>query len=433
MISWIQTNGSSRKFEAGRFEALEVGTDSDGSKLYVGRAPVEGGLHIGKINANKNRCLIPLFGDEYSADTFEVLSLRGGVRVHWEKASSGALPKNPVKGGYNEKQQPTYVGRVKQKGGMFEKDTAICGEVVPAEGLCYVAYKGKEKEYDDYEVLCLSSPPKAAQQGPAPPPYSAPGAPPMLAWIQMEEQFNSGTESVFKNMMAFAGGKDKHGGNLYVGRAPLGGGCHVGCVPPSSKTCFIPLFGKEHKSTSYQVLVVPEGVRVHWERSSGGNVPPNAVVGGYNEEKQKTYVGRVMHKSALTPGEIVPQENCIYIPYEGKEVEYDQYEVLVLDPPAQPVAPQYATNQMGPPPQSGYPGIPQGYPQMGPGQSGQPQMGAPPSGYPGMAPPQSAYNPQMGAPPSGYPSNQGGPPPPTGAIGGGGWGRPPTPPPAYKP
>jgi len=406
MISWIQASRSSGKFEPHRFEAFEAGTDNDGSKLYVGRAPLEGGVHIGKINLNKNRCYIPLFGDECVLDTFEVLSVQGGVGVHWEKASSGALPKNPVKGGYNEKQQPTYVGRVKMKGGMFEKDSFICGEVVPAEGLCYVAYKGEEKEFDDYEVLCLSNPPKAAPQGPAPPPYSSAGAPPMLAWVQMEEQFNSGTESVLRNMMAFPAGKDKHGGNLYVGRAPLGGGCHVGCIPPGRNTCYIPLFGKEHKATSYQVLVVPEGVRVHWERSSGGSVPLNAVVGGYNEEQQKTYVGRVNHKSELIPGEIVPQENCIYIPYDGKEVEYEEYEVLVLDPPAH----------------AG------GYPQMGQPQAAYPQMGQPGAPYPQMGQPPS----QMGRPPAPYPQ---GPPPPPGAapMGGGGWGSPPTPPPPYQP
>jgi hypothetical protein len=41
-----------------------------------------------------------------------------------------------------------------------------------------------------------------------------------------------------------------------------------------------------------------------WQNSSGGHVPPKAVVVGETSSKEKLYAGRVMHDGTLTPGKV---------------------------------------------------------------------------------------------------------------------------------
>ena len=52
--------------------ALEGGYDNTGGKLYIGRSPLQGGLHVGKIVPSMGACFIPLFGDEHTVNNFEV-------------------------------------------------------------------------------------------------------------------------------------------------------------------------------------------------------------------------------------------------------------------------------------------------------------------------------------------------------------------------
>ncbi|XP_075216256.1 uncharacterized protein LOC142321769 isoform X3 [Lycorma delicatula] len=88
-----------------------------------------------------------------------------------------------------------------------------------------------------------------------------------------------------------------------------------------------------------------------WVWSSEGEVPPNAVPGGFDEEL--LYIGRSVHKKALIPGKINKSEGvcCVtwrgtvhkiseyevqrihdvcYIAYDGQEISYSDYEVLVV-------------------------------------------------------------------------------------------------------
>ena len=53
--------------------------------------------------------------------------------------------------------------------------------------------------------------------------------------------------------MALEGGYDNNGGKLYIGRAPLQGGLHVGKIVPSMGTCYIPLSGVDHTVKHFEV------------------------------------------------------------------------------------------------------------------------------------------------------------------------------------
>ena len=65
--------------------------------------------------------------------------------------------------------------------------------------------------------------------------------------------------------------------------------------------------------------------------ASDGQLPDNAWQGGDDNGPQ--YIARCIHEGALIPGKFVPKYGLAYIPFEGKEYEKSQYEILVQDGP----------------------------------------------------------------------------------------------------
>lgn len=63
-----------------------------------------------------------------------------------------------------------------------------------------------------------------------------------------------------------------------------------------------------------------------WVSSKGGDIPPNAVPGGFDNEQ--LYIGRARHEGALLPGKVVPSHGVCYVPWGGAEHGKDDYEVL---------------------------------------------------------------------------------------------------------
>jgi hypothetical protein len=66
--SWIRPQG-------GNFpsNAIAAGYENDGSALYIARASLGGGLHIGKVRANGREAFIPYGGREEIVSDFEIL------------------------------------------------------------------------------------------------------------------------------------------------------------------------------------------------------------------------------------------------------------------------------------------------------------------------------------------------------------------------
>ena len=62
--------------------------------------------------------------------------------------------------------------------------------------------------------------------------------------------------------------------------------------------------------------------------AAGGEVPPNAVPGGIDNEQ--LFVGRARHEGALLPGKIVPSHGVCYVPWGGGEHGKQEYEVRVV-------------------------------------------------------------------------------------------------------
>lgn len=69
---------------------------------------------------------------------------------------------------------------------------------------------------------------------------------------------------------------------------------------------------------------------MYWETASSGKYNPSTVVGGFDiDSRKKLYIARAMTDGEMSIGKIHDSHNCAYIPFTGKEVKMDTYEVLV--------------------------------------------------------------------------------------------------------
>lgn len=60
-------------------------------------------------------------------------------------------------------------------------------------------------------------------------------------------------------------------------------------------------------------------------------MPDKALKSGFSECGEILYVGRVKHQGKITPGKVHPSHQVCYVPFDGKEVSYQGYEVFVVD------------------------------------------------------------------------------------------------------
>lgn len=77
-----------------------------------------------------------------------------------------------------------------------------------------------------------------------------------------------------------------------------------------------------HFNSDFSVVEHPESF---WMPCSNGEVPPNAIPGGF--DKELLFVGRAVHETALTPGRIIRSEGVCSLPWGGGEHKKSDYEV----------------------------------------------------------------------------------------------------------
>ncbi|KAJ8979375.1 hypothetical protein NQ317_003074 [Molorchus minor] len=128
---------------------------------------------------------------------------------------------------------------------------------------------------------------------------------------------------------ALRGGVDIDGSQIYVGRAFHEGDWIPAKVIPSKDVAYVPYGGQEHAKDRFQVLCEQ---RFDWVPAHGGIVPPGAVDGGRTSSGETLYIGRVHHQGSHTVGKVHPSHRVCYIPFDGKEIPYQQYEILILRP-----------------------------------------------------------------------------------------------------
>nr|CAD7409601.1 unnamed protein product [Timema poppensis] len=105
---------------------------------------------------------------------------------------------------------------------------------------------------------------------------------------------------------------------------------------PSHVFLFVQLPGEhpEFAQPGWNVpaTVAPSGGSATWVDAAGGEVPPNSVPGGFDNEQ--VYVARARHEGALLPGKLVPSHGVCYVPWGGAEHGKPEYQVLVGCEPA---------------------------------------------------------------------------------------------------
>ncbi|XP_031845112.1 natterin-4 [Nomia melanderi] len=127
---------------------------------------------------------------------------------------------------------------------------------------------------------------------------------------------------------AVVGGRDSDGCTIYVGRAFHEGDMLPAKVIPEKNVGYVCHNGEEHAKYDYEVLCLGEFA---WEFCSNGTVPSGAVVAGQTTDGEPLYVGRVLHNGSQTVGKVQQSHGCLYIPFDGEELSFKDYEVLVLN------------------------------------------------------------------------------------------------------
>ncbi|KLO20370.1 hypothetical protein SCHPADRAFT_923549 [Schizopora paradoxa] len=128
--------------------------EEQGVRLFIIRAPHEGGIQLGKYKAGDRHGTIGYAHDEIQVNTFEVL-IGSHQAVRWVPAK-GKLEMSelngarPVEGGREGNGTPLFIARGKYKGDI------IPGKASSSLSGAFVPYDDDEKEIKEYEVLCYA-------------------------------------------------------------------------------------------------------------------------------------------------------------------------------------------------------------------------------------------------------------------------------------
>uniref|UniRef100_A0A1A9WVZ0 Uncharacterized protein n=1 Tax=Glossina brevipalpis TaxID=37001 RepID=A0A1A9WVZ0_9MUSC len=262
--------------------AVQAGYDTDGDPIYVGRVNRNGETFPAKVIPRKRRAYASWAGEEHVINDVELLS---GHYYAWMPSIGGIIPPHAVRLGRTSEGEPLYVGRCVWRGSLTP------GKIQPSHGCLYFPFGGAELRTEQYEVLVQPE-----------------------TWVA-----SSGHEIVAGSVLA---GKDADGDDIYVGRAYHGNNLLPAKVIPRKGCAFISYGGQEHIKHEYEVLA-GNGYK-WWVTDSKNCLPVGSVICGRTAEGVPLYVGRGYWGGSLTPGKVYRSHSCLYIPFEGEEVLYEQ-------------------------------------------------------------------------------------------------------------
>lgn len=248
----------------------------------------------GKYNLKQGRAYISYDYKEIEPTSdFEVLTAAPGATVEWISASNGQIPHGAV--GPIGKDQ-VFVGRA-----LCPKPENVYtpGKIHPSHKNLYIPFDGKEVPCSSYEACVIRSS--------------------MTRW----EKFHGAIpqQAVYASN-EYAVIRASHGGNWVPGKLKI-----------RDMKAYIAYDMKEVEVKSeFEILLHAPGTEARWVPASNGSVPSGAVgpLGADN-----AYIGRAMcpqPESTYTPGKIHPSHGCLYMPFDGKEVDFKSYEALVISP-----------------------------------------------------------------------------------------------------
>lgn len=227
--------------------------------------------------------------------------------VRWVKPTSECAPPNAVEGGWDKNGKPTYIGRVQ-----FNSDDKLIGNV-SSDCKCVQYPFMQEFLSSKFEVLVHVSTTWR------------------LEWVHALK-----TDPL--PIGAIRGGCE--GVNvLFIGRARFPDETIVGKVNYGHNGLYCALNGEERHFEHFEILVKTpvrfvfqnpnNKVVLPWVFTSNGEIPQDAVVGGWGENGDVYYVGRWRDSNFLVPGSAVSSTGELRYPLHGRANRVTQYEILV--------------------------------------------------------------------------------------------------------
>ena len=271
----------------------------------------------------------PYGSKEHTRTKYEVLTVSSPDVVFWKEWSPDRrIPTNAVKAGEQRPGDVLYIGK-----NALDRP----GKLEPffQHNCLYVSSNGREHRYQSCHVLCEYVAPPLT--------YTAL---PRYEWVP--------AQGGVIPTGAVTGGLTPSGSTIYVSRAQHARDQLVPGQLVDGETSTRICWGcAEHTYEDYEVLTVAKADQFEWVWSSHGRVPANAVVAG-KQSGEDGYAGRTSPRSSLSAGhtytripielpddraagtqlvgKIFPSHPCLYVPYQGREFIYREYEVLVGKP-----------------------------------------------------------------------------------------------------
>jgi hypothetical protein len=272
-------------------DAVIAGTDNDGAPLYACRAAWGSGLHLGKMRAGWPGCDIPYGGREVSVPNYQVLA------PSWVAASNGAIPEGAIQSGVDAGGQPLYICR-----DHFNANDLHPGKIRAGFPGCKIGYGGHEYDRLNYEVL-------------------------VSRWAAGWKD-STGQQLPRANPDALIGGHEQDGTPLYLCRAHYQQ-IQPGKFRPGFESCKFPWAGGETDQSNYYGTLYWDSLSPTWQAASNGQVPPNAVAQGNDNDGTPFFACRAYVGSGLHPGKIRKDWRGCDVPHGGTEVTQSSYFVLV--------------------------------------------------------------------------------------------------------
>ncbi|CAK1544514.1 unnamed protein product [Leptosia nina] len=114
---------------------------------------------------------------------------------------------------------------------------------------------------------------------------------------------------------------------LYIARAMYSGSLCPGKYVPEEKKAYVPWGGRSHEKSNFQILC---GHNADWILCKDDNIPENAFIAGTSEiHNEPLYIGRSFVDYNLIVGKVHMLYTSCYLPFNGDEVQVNEYEILV--------------------------------------------------------------------------------------------------------
>lgn len=127
---------------------------------------------------------------------------------------------------------------------------------------------------------------------------------------------------------AVRGGEDIDGSPIYIGRGFLDRNIVPAKVLPYKSVAYIGWDWNEIALNECHVLV-KSTENFRWVPARGRYIPSNAVPTGTTDSGETLYTGRVNHSGSLCVGKVHPSWHGCFIPFNGGEHLYKNYEILI--------------------------------------------------------------------------------------------------------